>query len=159
MLRIIIILETLDKGSSANSLRWRQAIKCLLGSVVLLGIGAASGFVGYYLGASDDDPERSQWLVLQGDGSVTLSQQAFFGDIHLEITNIGGTAKFLESNNNAELFSLGYIITTASGLTNTGCLMPRTKSSISNNVRALRFNHGEMTQHELAQKVGVARHS
>jgi putative transcriptional regulator len=31
------------------------------------------------------------------------------------------------------------------------------KSPISNNIRALRFHHGEMTQQELADKVGVTR--
>ena len=31
------------------------------------------------------------------------------------------------------------------------------KSRISNNIRALRFHHGEMTQQELAEKAGVTR--
>ena len=31
------------------------------------------------------------------------------------------------------------------------------KSPISNNIRTLRFNHSEMTQQELADKVGVTR--
>jgi putative transcriptional regulator len=31
------------------------------------------------------------------------------------------------------------------------------KSLISNNIRKLRFNHNEMTQQELADKVGVTR--
>lgn len=31
------------------------------------------------------------------------------------------------------------------------------KSRISNNIRALRFHHDEMTQQELADKVGVTR--
>ncbi|MCI0713569.1 MAG: helix-turn-helix transcriptional regulator [Chloroflexi bacterium] len=31
------------------------------------------------------------------------------------------------------------------------------KSRINNNIRALRFHHGEMTQQELADKVGVTR--
>lgn len=31
------------------------------------------------------------------------------------------------------------------------------KSQISNNIRSLRFHHGEMTQRELADKVGVTR--
>jgi putative transcriptional regulator len=31
------------------------------------------------------------------------------------------------------------------------------KSPISNNIRTLRFNHNEMTQKELADKVGVTR--
>jgi len=31
------------------------------------------------------------------------------------------------------------------------------KSKISNNVRKLRFNHDEMTQQQLAEKVGVTR--
>ena len=35
--------------------------------------------------------------------------------------------------------------------------MGKSKIHISNNVRALRFNHGEMTQLELAEKVGVTR--
>lgn len=30
-------------------------------------------------------------------------------------------------------------------------------SAISNNIRTLRFHHGEMTQKELADKVGVTR--
>jgi len=30
-------------------------------------------------------------------------------------------------------------------------------SRISNSIRKLRFNHGEMTQQELAEKVGVTR--
>lgn len=31
------------------------------------------------------------------------------------------------------------------------------KSRISNNIRTLRFHHGEMTQKELADRVGVTR--
>lgn len=31
------------------------------------------------------------------------------------------------------------------------------KITISNNVRRLRFNHGEMTQQQLAEQVGVTR--
>ena len=31
------------------------------------------------------------------------------------------------------------------------------KSTIHNNIRTLRFTHGEMTQKELAQKAGVTR--
>ncbi|MCU0481554.1 MAG: helix-turn-helix transcriptional regulator [Anaerolineae bacterium] len=31
------------------------------------------------------------------------------------------------------------------------------KAQISNNIRKLRFNQGEMTQQELADKVGVSR--
>jgi putative transcriptional regulator len=31
------------------------------------------------------------------------------------------------------------------------------KSRISNNIRKLRFNNGEMTQQQLAEKVGVTR--
>jgi len=31
------------------------------------------------------------------------------------------------------------------------------ESGITNTIRALRFNHGEMTQSELAEKVGVTR--
>jgi putative transcriptional regulator len=31
------------------------------------------------------------------------------------------------------------------------------KSNIQNNIRKLRFNHDEMTQQELADKVGVSR--
>lgn len=31
------------------------------------------------------------------------------------------------------------------------------KSHISNNIRTLRFHHGEMTQQDLADKVGVTR--
>lgn len=32
-----------------------------------------------------------------------------------------------------------------------------TTSHIRNNIRTLRFNHGEMTQQQLAEKVGVTR--
>ncbi len=32
-----------------------------------------------------------------------------------------------------------------------------TKTSVRNNIRALRFQHGEMTQQALAEKVGVTR--
>ncbi len=32
-----------------------------------------------------------------------------------------------------------------------------TNSRLSNNIRKLRFNHGEMTQQQLAEKVGVTR--
>ena len=35
--------------------------------------------------------------------------------------------------------------------------MSRSKGHVSNNVRTLRFHHGEMTQQELAKKIGVAR--
>jgi len=35
--------------------------------------------------------------------------------------------------------------------------MGKAESHITNNLRALRFNHGEMTQLELAEKVGVTR--
>ncbi len=35
--------------------------------------------------------------------------------------------------------------------------MGKAASHISNNIRTLRFNHGEMTQSELADKVGVTR--
>ncbi len=35
--------------------------------------------------------------------------------------------------------------------------MGKTKPRISNNIRALRFNQDEMTQSELADKVGVTR--
>ena len=31
------------------------------------------------------------------------------------------------------------------------------KLSIGNNLRKLRFNHGEMTQEQLAEKIGVTR--
>ncbi len=31
------------------------------------------------------------------------------------------------------------------------------KTNISNQIRKLRFNHGEMTQQELANKIGVTR--
>lgn len=31
------------------------------------------------------------------------------------------------------------------------------KSAITNNIRTLRFHHGEMTQEELAKRVGVTR--
>ncbi|MFB1083100.1 helix-turn-helix transcriptional regulator [Jeotgalibacillus sp. JSM ZJ347] len=31
------------------------------------------------------------------------------------------------------------------------------KSLLSNNIRTLRFHHGEMTQQQLAEKVGVTR--
>ncbi len=35
--------------------------------------------------------------------------------------------------------------------------MPRSKAEITNQVRRLRFDHGEITQQELAQRVGVTR--
>lgn len=35
--------------------------------------------------------------------------------------------------------------------------MAKTKSNVSNNLRAMRFQRGEMTQQALAEKVGVAR--
>ena len=35
--------------------------------------------------------------------------------------------------------------------------MARKKSRVSNRVRELRFQHGEMTQQELAERIGVAR--
>ncbi len=35
--------------------------------------------------------------------------------------------------------------------------MARKKSRVSNRVRELRFRHGEMTQQELAERIGVAR--
>jgi putative transcriptional regulator len=31
------------------------------------------------------------------------------------------------------------------------------KTSVTNTIRALRFNHGEMTQQELADRIGVTR--
>ena len=35
--------------------------------------------------------------------------------------------------------------------------MGRKKSKVSNRIRELRFTHGEMTQQELADRIGVAR--
>ena len=35
--------------------------------------------------------------------------------------------------------------------------MPRSGTSIRNEIRTLRFHHGEMTQQQLAEKVGVTR--
>ena len=35
--------------------------------------------------------------------------------------------------------------------------MARSKPSITNQIRKLRFNHGEMTQKELAERIGVTR--
>lgn len=35
--------------------------------------------------------------------------------------------------------------------------MAKTKSHVRNSIRELRFKHGEMTQQELAKKIGVAR--
>ena len=35
--------------------------------------------------------------------------------------------------------------------------MARSKSNVTNSLRALRFQHGEMTQQALAEKVGVSR--
>jgi putative transcriptional regulator len=35
--------------------------------------------------------------------------------------------------------------------------MGKATSHIANNIRTLRFNHGEMTQSELADRVGVTR--
>lgn len=35
--------------------------------------------------------------------------------------------------------------------------MAKKKSNVSNRVRELRFQHGEMTQQELATRIGVAR--
>ena len=35
--------------------------------------------------------------------------------------------------------------------------MAKTKSHVRNNIRALRFQHGEMTQAELARRIGVSR--
>lgn len=35
--------------------------------------------------------------------------------------------------------------------------MARAKSQIRNKIRTLRFHHGEMTQKELAERVGVTR--
>jgi putative transcriptional regulator len=35
--------------------------------------------------------------------------------------------------------------------------MGKAKPLITNNIRVLRFNHGEMTQSELAEKIGVTR--
>ena len=35
--------------------------------------------------------------------------------------------------------------------------MAREKTSISNRIRTLRFHHGEMTQKELADRIGVTR--
>lgn len=35
--------------------------------------------------------------------------------------------------------------------------MGKGKGQISNNIRTLRFHHGEMTQKQLAEKVGVTR--
>jgi len=35
--------------------------------------------------------------------------------------------------------------------------VPRAKADITNQVRRLRFDHGQITQQELAQRVGVTR--
>lgn len=35
--------------------------------------------------------------------------------------------------------------------------MARTRIVIENQIRSLRFNHGEMTQQELADRIGVSR--
>jgi putative transcriptional regulator len=35
--------------------------------------------------------------------------------------------------------------------------MGKTKSRVQNKIRELRFQHGEMTQQDLAQQIGVAR--
>lgn len=35
--------------------------------------------------------------------------------------------------------------------------MPRTKSNVSNEIRKLRFQCGEMTQEQLAKEIGVSR--
>jgi putative transcriptional regulator len=35
--------------------------------------------------------------------------------------------------------------------------MAKTKSHVRNSIRELRFKHGEMTQQELAKRIGVAR--
>lgn len=32
-----------------------------------------------------------------------------------------------------------------------------TKTAVTNRIRRLRFDHGEMTQHELAERIGVTR--
>jgi putative transcriptional regulator len=37
--------------------------------------------------------------------------------------------------------------------------MPSQKPEISNRIRRLRFDHGEMTQDQLAKMAGVARHT
>jgi putative transcriptional regulator len=37
--------------------------------------------------------------------------------------------------------------------------MPGEKTEIRNNIRRLRFEHGEMTQDDLAKKAGVTRHT
>ena len=37
--------------------------------------------------------------------------------------------------------------------------MPSEKTEIRNNIRRLRFEHGEMTQDELAKQAGVTRHT
>lgn len=37
--------------------------------------------------------------------------------------------------------------------------MPRRKLEIKNHIRRLRFEHGEMTQEQLAKQAGVTRHT
>ena len=37
--------------------------------------------------------------------------------------------------------------------------MPGEKTEIRNNIRRLRFEHGEMTQDDLAKQAGVTRHT
>jgi putative transcriptional regulator len=37
--------------------------------------------------------------------------------------------------------------------------MPSEQTAIRNNIRRLRFEHGEMTQDELAKQAGVTRHT
>ncbi len=37
--------------------------------------------------------------------------------------------------------------------------MPSQKQEITNRIRRLRFDHGEMTQEQLAAKAGVTRHT
>jgi putative transcriptional regulator len=37
--------------------------------------------------------------------------------------------------------------------------MPNEKTEIRNHIRRLRFEHGEMTQDELAKQAGVTRHT
>jgi putative transcriptional regulator len=37
--------------------------------------------------------------------------------------------------------------------------MPEAQPEVANQIRRLRFEHGEMTQDQLAKQVGVARHT
>src|ERR1035438_6789295 len=45
------------------------------------------------------------------------------------------------------------------GVVPEGIVMPGEKTEIRNHIRRLRFEHGEMTQDELAKQAGVTRHT